>query len=249
MPASTASFPVDEILLAAAQELRDNDMNRLGRPFYMSAAQRGLSEMNSQTHFHKKTWSADVPSNLVLQLPEGLTEKDGVYLYNEQDGNILSSTILWIKPNMWHTGNGGYISNNKGRNRDALQFSASWSETPPSHLYFAGERDGVLYMSPGCLKWQKVHVAYTGIGMDCFGDDFRVPHWCREAITDFVILRAALALEREDPQRLGRVINRKEAEMKTPAGSWWTAVGRYKPADKKGRSDSTAYNFGFGHTP
>jgi len=249
MPAGNVKFTMGEVIAAAAQELRDPEFGRMGKPFYVSACQRGLTEMNSYTNFYKKVYDVPVPENLILELPQDLTEKDGIYLYSGEQCNITNSTILWIKPNMWHQGGEGYIANNKGRNYDALQWSFSGTQTAPQHLYFAGERDGKLYLSPSCRIFQKIHIAYTGLGMDCFGEDFDIPHWCREAITDFVIHRVALAMEREDPQHLARVIQRKENELKSPTGSWWTAIGRYKRQDRKGRYDTTAYTYRVGHFP
>ena len=87
---------------------------------------------------------------------------------------------------------------------------------------------------------------YTGIGVDCFGEEFKVPMWAREAITDYVIHRVALALEREDVQFYRGVIARKEAELKSPMQSWKGAVNLYKRSDKKQRYDTSAYTFDFG---
>lgn len=248
MPLGNARFNVSDVIADAATELRIPDFGFLGRPFFLSAAQRGLTEMNSATNFYKKVWDKPIDS-LVISLPSDLTEKDGVWLVKGSGSTITSSTILFIKPNMYHKGGEGYIANNKGLNRDMLQWSLSWSETPPNHLYFAGEFNGALYLSPSCQQWDYLHVRYTGLGMDCFGEEFEVPHWCREAITDYVIHRAAMALERDDPQHLGRVINRKKEELKAVNGSWMTAVGRYKRLDKKGRYDVAAYTTRFGHFP
>lgn len=248
MPASTANFNVSEIILAASQELRDNEFGRLGRPFYLSAAQRGLQEMNSHTNFHKAVWQKAI-DGLIIDLPDGITEKDAIYLYNGDECDISKSTILWIKPNMYHMGGEGYLANNMGRNYDPLQWSLKWNQSPPNHLYFAGEHMGKLYLSPSCLQYQNIHITYTGIGVDCFGEEFEVPHWCREAITDFVILRAALAMEIDSPQLMGRIIERKMNEMRSPGGSWHTAIFRYKRSDKKTKRDTEAYNFRFGHTP
>jgi hypothetical protein len=248
MPLGNARFSVDEVITAAAQELRIPDFGMLGRPFFLSAAQRGLTEMNSATNFFKKTWEHELDS-LVLNLPNDLTEKDGIWLVKGSGSTITSSTPLFIKPNMWHKGGEGYIANNKGLNRDQLQWSLTWSETPPSHVYFAGEYNGSLYFSPSCMQWNYIHIQYTGLGMDCFGEEFEVPHWCREAITDYVIHRCAMALERDDPQHLARVIARKDNELKSPMGTWWTAVGRYKRLDKKGRYDISSYTTRFGHHP
>ena len=73
MPLGNATFDMGEILTAASQELRDPEFGRLGKPFYVSACQRGLTEMNSHTNFYKKTWQSSIPENLILELPQDLT--------------------------------------------------------------------------------------------------------------------------------------------------------------------------------
>ena len=239
---------IDEIVTAASQELRDAEFSHgIQKPFYVSATQRALERMNYATSFFKKIATFDVPENLILDLPSDLTAKDQIYLFNGNTCDIASSTILFIKPNMWHGGGSGYVANNKGRNRDAMQYSLSWSETPPNYLYFAGERMGQLFLSPSCLQFDKIMIPYTGIGVDCFGKDFQIPLWAREAITDFVIHRVALAMERDDPQHMNRVIARKEAELKGPRGSWMSAINLYKRSDKKQRYDTDAYTYRLGH--
>lgn len=249
MAGGNANIALSEIVTAVAQELRDEEFGRLGRPFYVSAIQRALGEMNKRTNFFKKDFVTEVPINRVLELPHDLTEKDQAYLFNGDSCGLTNSTILFIKPNMVNFGGLGYIAQNKGLNLDGLQWSLDTTQLPPSCLFFAGERMGKLYLSPSCSLWQRIYIPYTGIGVDCFGEDFVVPFWCREAITDWAIHRAALAMEREDPQFLARIIARKEGELKSPSGTWWTAIGDYKRMDKQTRYDTIAYTTRFGHFP
>lgn len=250
MPLGNAYVKLGEIIAAAAQELRDDDFGRLGRPFYVSAAQRGVSDMNYATNFFKKMFVADIPEDNIIELPNDLTEKDQAYVAQADNCNVTSSSILWIKPNMISFGGTGYIAQNKGRNHDVLQWSLQPGENPPNHLYFAGERSGKLYLSPSCrARFNKVFIPYTGIGVDCFGEEFDVPMWAREAITDYVILRAARALQREDPQFLRTVVGDKQWEMTNSQGSWMTAIWRYKRSDKKTLYDTAGYTFDFGATP
>lgn len=243
---------VGEIITAASQELRDSGFTHgLGRPFYLSAAQRGLSEMSYATGFNKRIFNTEIPQSLIIELPADYTSSDQMYVYQGTECSITTSTILFIKPNMYHFGNGsGYIAQNMGRNYDALQFSLSWSQTPPAHLYFAGEFNGKLYLSPSCLaKYNRLFVRYIASGYDPSGEEFKVPMWAREAITDYVIHKVALSLEREDPQFLARVIARKENDLRDARGSWYKAIDRYKRMDTKTTYDTIGYNFDFGHTP
>lgn len=249
MPAGAATYPLSEILTAAAQEIRDDEYGRLGRPFYVSAAQRALGAMNKRTSFFKKVDVLQIPENLVVTLPKDLTEKDDIYLFSGDECNIGIAPTLWIKPNAFHFGGTGYVAHNKGI-ADPLTWWNGWefpvNFAPLNCLYFAGEFNGTLKLSQSCSQFTSLLLLYTGLGVNCFGEDFDVPEWCREAITDWVIHRAACALEREDPQFLGRLIARKEAELKTPQGSWATAIWDYKRMDKKERYDNTVYNTRFG---
>lgn len=241
--------PLSEIITAAAQELRVPEFGSLGRPFFESCAQRAITEMNYATNFHKREFR-HVLDRQIIELPSDLTEKDQCYLYRGDECNVVSSTILFIKPNMQSLGGEGYIAQNKGWNRDPMQWSLSWSEQPPHCLYFAGERNGKLYLSPSCFgAFDYLYIQYTGIGVDCFGEDFKVPMWAREAVTDFVIEKAARAMWREDPQFLRQVINDKKAELTSPKGSWHTAIWRYKRSDSKRKYDTEAYSFRTGHFP
>jgi hypothetical protein len=249
MAKGVKTHPVSEIILAAAQEVRDDEFGRCGRPFYLSAAQRALQEMNEQTSFYKKVFEAKIPDNLILDMPQDLTEKDMVVLFNGENCDYTRVAQLFIKPNMYHRGGEGYVANNMGANYDPLQWPLFWSQTPPQCLYFAGEHMGKLYFAPSCKNYDKVHITYTGLGMEDCGEDFEVPHWCRQAITDWVVHQALLRMEDENPNLIGRKIQRKEFELKNPAGSWTKAIMRYKLADKKGRYDITAYNHYFGHFP
>lgn len=249
MPVGTSFISVGEIITAAAQELKDPEFGRLGRPVYLSAAQRAITEMNYETQFFKKEISLPMPENGILDLPEDISDIETLYAFNGDSCQINHSVIISIKPNMFHQGGKGYLANNRGRNFDKLQWSLKEDQNAPTHIYFAGLFNGKLYLSPSCNSFSKIHITYSGIGVDCFGEDFQVPMWAREAITDFVILRAALNMEMDAPNFYARVINRKQEEMKSPNGSWMNAIGRCRRLDKKGRYDSNAYLTRFGHTP
>lgn len=257
MKTTTSFVPLSEVIDDAAMPLQDIGFQRLGRPFYVAAAFRGLRALCFETNFNKRTWTKEVPDNLILDLPPGYIEADGAWLYNGDECNVQKSTVLYIKDNMHRLGGAGFIANNKWRNHDPLQYSYrdggwrngsdAWSEEPPHHLHFAGTFNGQLMLSQSCSQYRYVHMLYTAsVGDDCT-DDFNVPEWASEALTDYVTMRAAEYLEREDPQFLGRLIERKREEMKAPNGTWRNALWYYKRLDKKGRYDLAAKIFRFGH--
>lgn len=256
MKTTTSFVPVGEVITDAVAPLRDWDFGRLGKPFYVSAAFRALRKMCFDTNFNKRIWTAEINQDtLINELPKGYLEADGAWLFNGDQCNVNYSTVLFIKDNMHRLGGSGYVANNKWINLDPMQFSYGptarfngWSSDPPACLHFAGTFDGTIHFSDSCRQYQFVHMLYTS-SVDQCDDDLRIPEWAAEAVTDYITMRGAEALEREDPQHLSRLIARKDAEMKAPNGSWRTAEYYYKRLDKKGRYDLAAKTFGFGHTP
>lgn len=258
MKTTTSFVPVGEVISDAVAPLRDMDFGRLGKQFYVAAAFRGLRKMCFDTNFNKRVWTAAINQDtLINDLPPGYLESDGAWLYNGDNCDVAYSTVLFIKDNMHRLGGEGYVANNKWHNHDPLQFSyaatgtrsGGWSSEPPRCLHFAGTFNGEIHFSDSCRQYEFVHMLYTASVTDQCDDNLRIPEWAAEAITDYVTMRGAEALEREDPQYLNRLIARKENEMKAPNGSWRTAEYYYKRMSKKGRYDLAAKTFGFGHTP
>lgn len=255
MKTTTAFVPIKEVITDAAAPLRDWGFQRMGRPWYVACAFRGLRELCFDTNFNKRIWSKAIPASLILDLPEGYIEAEGAWLYNGDECNVAKSTVLFIKDNMHRLGGSGYIANNKWTNRDPLQYSyaGGWVDgntgnpcEAPRHLHFAGTYNGQIMFSDSCAQYGMVHMLYTSSVSSC-EDDFDVPEWAAEALTDYITMRVAESLEREDPQHLGRLISRKENEKKAPNGTWREAQWRYKRLDKKGRYDLAAKIFRFGH--
>lgn len=252
MSLGNSFIPLENVLFDAAQELDDTEYRKAGgRPFYLSAAQRGVSKMFKDTMLDSRTWSAEIPDNLILRLPDGLEEIDAAYLYNGDHCDVSFSQKLYIKSGMYRLGGSGYLAGDKWTNYpDPLQFShgawGGWSCQPPPWVFFAGRHDGTLFLSESCTSFSRVSIAYQGIGVDCFGEDFKVPYWMRDAITDYVVMRAAKRMRRQDPQYLTMIIREKEAEMKNPGGSWLTAMAYAKRMDRKTRDDTRVYLETFG---
>jgi len=243
---TTNYLPVGQIITDAAMELNDEEFRRLTRPFYLAAAQRGMSKMLKEVFGDERYWNTTIPQNGIVQLPKGVNGLKGAWLYNGDACNVSKSTPLFIKKNMHKLGGEGYIANNTWHNHDPLQYSFG-VQNEPHHTYFAGYINGELHLSQTCQSFQRIHILYYGTGEDCVGEDFDVPEWMREALIDFVIHRGALRLEREDPQFLARVIDRKQNELKAPNGSWTQAKFIFKRMDPKTRYDTIAMMHRFGH--
>jgi len=71
------------------------------------------------------------------------------------------------------------------------------------------------------------------------GEEFEVPYWMRDAITDYVTMRAAQKLMRLDRQFMTGIFRDMKYEMER--GSWLTAMGYAKRMDRKQRRDTAIY--------
>lgn len=252
MSATTAYIPVSEVLVDAGQELRDDDWRMAGgRPYYLSQAQRGLQQICYDAMWDERQADLPTPENLILTLPPDLIGLKAVWMYNGTDCNVNCSDILYIKPNMFHRGGAGFFANNTGQG-NLLNYGDWWTGGPaPACLYFAGEYKGKLYMSQSCLSYPQVHLTYYGLGIDDYCEDFQVPQWAREAITDFVIHKAALRLRRDNPNLYRDIIREKESMLSdlNVNGTWHKAQVRWGRMDQKERDDLIAQTHRFGHPP
>lgn len=254
MATGNSFIPLGDVLFDAASEVSDPEFKKAGgRPFYVGAAQRAVGKMFKDTSLDSRTWETDVPSSLLIELPNGLEEIDAAYLYNGDHCNVSFSQKLYIKRNMYRLGGGGYLSGDKWYNYpDPLQFShgsgawGAWSSTPPPWVFFAGRHNGFLFLSDSCTAFNRISIVYQGIGVDCLGDDPKIPYWMRDAVTDYIVLRAAQKLRFQDPVLMREIIREKEMEMKSNQGSWNTAMIYGKRMDRKTRDDTKNYLESFG---
>jgi hypothetical protein len=253
MSESNINLPLGTVLLQAAQVVNDPDFRRLGRPFYKSAAWRGIRKMCKDAMSDRKIITIPITGPIV-DIPALVSEYNGVYVYNGTTCDVNTSQRVRIKKNMHRLGGSGYIAMDKWDNhRDPLQYShegggwGGWNHQPPHDLFFAGSFQGQLHLSDSCLRFGYLHIDYNGIGVDDHTEEFEIPEWMSEAITDFITLRAAEALEREDPRHLGNLIARKQNEMTAPNGSWREAQWYWRRMSRQKRQDTVEMTFRLGH--
>lgn len=243
----------DQVIGDAAAELGDTGFRKWGKPAYLSAAQRALATICHDVPWDTRHWEAEIPASLILPLPWGMTEKSLAVLFNGDHCDFRNVQTLHIKPNMYHKGGEGYVANNAGAGLDIAPGGLDWSGAwPQNYLYFAEDSAGCLYLSASCRAFQKVHITYSGLGIDCLGDDFRIPEWAREAITDAVILRGAKGLRAITRDNLYReIIREKEPQLAltNPNGTWLRALGHWGRMGQKDRMDTWTRTTWFGYPP
>src|SRR5690606_13061737 len=219
---------IGTVIYDAAQDIGDEGFRKAGgRPFYVSAAQRGVAKMLKDTMTDFRTWTH--PTAPIVKLPPSIEDINEVYVEN-----CGVTRKVYIKENM-HRIDGGYAARDKWDNGCDPLTPSMWNCAPPLNLLFAGRRNGELHLSDSCLSWHTLRVDYSGIGIDCMGDDFKIPYWMREAITDYVKYRAALKMRRQDKQYMNTIVNEMKYELER--GSWLDAKIYAKRMDRKQRAD------------
>lgn len=257
MITSSTYIPVSEVIGAAAMELGDPEFRKWGKPAYESAAQRALSTLCHDVDADERHWEAEIPESMILQLPFGMNTKSIAMLFNGDHCDMMNGKNLFIKPNYFHKGapNVGGVANNHGSGEDLAQWwcgnsivGAWWGNS----IFYAGESNGCLYLGPSCAAFQKLHVTYSGIGIDQWGCDFNIPEWAREAIINQVIERGAAdlwAMTRDNFYRAIQQDKKQENSITNVNGSWIRALRWWSRMDRKQRTDAWTYSTWFGIPP
>lgn len=220
MSNSTAFISVKDVISDASMELNDEGQGKVGYPFYRGSAQRALQDLCYDAMWDTRIWDGPKPEGNTFDLELGIIGIDRMWLYNGDNCQLNRTTDLFLRPTMTSGADGTFPSN-------------------LNYLYYAGFSDGKLYLSPSCDQYTNIHIEYNGLGMDKWGDDFDIPQWAREAVTDYVILKVARKLQQDNMQYYRAIINDKAPETSTgnANGSWCKALARWNRMDAKERRD------------
>lgn len=243
MSAQSATVKLGDVLLDAAQALRDDNFGKAGgRPFYVNQAYRALRKMGFDTLFDTRRVDIDI-TGLVLDQPAQSIGLVDLFLFSGDTCDMANARHVRLKPNMYNRGGSSFLARNLWRNEDILQWNAGWSSAPPRSLYFAGADDKKIYLSASCLRYEKLHVVYSGLGVDECEKDFNIPEWMAEAVTDFIKMKVAERLLQDNMPFYKDWINRMSIELNVnnTAGSWHQARINFGRMDKKTRADMIQY--------
>ncbi len=237
---SSTYLPVSEVIGVAAMNLGDGELRKWGRPAYESAAQRAVSVLFKDVSADTRQWECAIPKDsLIVRLPFGMTTKSLVMLFNGDHCDMRNAMNLFIKPGYYHKGGTGAVANNTGSGEDLITWNTdNW--WPRGSLCWAGEHAGCLYLSPSCRAYDKLHITYSGIGIDCWGDTFQVPEWAREAIIDRVTYEGAgqlWAMTRDNFYRAVQQDKKEAIAITNPNGTWQQALIYWSRMDQKQRND------------
>ncbi len=257
--------PASQVVTDAAQRIGDPTASIVGRPRYNSFVQSGLERLCFDIPWDVKMHDTDIPASLIVtDLPEYISGIRNIWLYGGQ-GGAGTTVQVHLKDNMVHDGacensddngtntNGlSYFANNKWWNYpDGMQMSIGYFE--PWNMYYAGWRNGKLYLSQQCTQFGRIRFDYTGIGIDkfCPGEPMAVPIFAREAIETYVAMRGAehmMYIEGRSSIAAGHLKMLRD-EYKAADGAWANAMMYWAQADGQDRKDIVLYTSYMGYVP
>ena len=240
MNPTTQYIPAGEVILDAAQAVNDDGFRALQRPFYMSQVQQAITELAFDTSYHERVWEEVIPSTAKLALPSDMVNINVIYLFNGESCDVNNSQVCHIKYNYQHKGGEGYTAQNKWNNlQDPIIPPAGFGE-PPDTLYYYGIQQGFIMLSPNCTSFERIRIEYAGTGVK-FGDEPMVPGFARQAVTEYVIHKAARVRQHENPNLFRPIMNDAMDQLKSPQGEWIKARARIGRMTKAEREDMYAY--------
>lgn len=245
----TEFIEAEEIITDVVQELDDSEYRKRSFPYYMGLVQRAVTELAYDTAFDDRVFEAVIPDNLRIDLPGGLANIEKVLLFNGEACDASSAVNCYWHRHFQNKPEGGYLASNQWHNdNDVMQPSMGGSSNPPSNLYFWNTVRGKLMLSSNCSAFDRVHVRYAGLGYLKFGDKPMVPAFAREAISAWVLCKAARGLTINDPQHYSNIANHYHRELHMPGGPWSDAKKRIAVLDRAQREDMERYGNKFGET-
>lgn len=227
------------------------DAGQMSDGYYNGLIVRALKELALDTFFDHRTYTADIPASLMVNMPKDFAGLKKVFAFS---GTVCEPSAMinaHYHDRMTRQGGGAFFAENRGYNGTDRLSDNLWTHDPaPSLLYF-GLQDGVLMLSSQFSAYERVYVEYNGLGTE-FGDEPVIPAWAQQAIIDWCTVEALRPKVAENPGRWIPV--KRDAELSLlgdgrKRGSWAEAKKRVQQIDQKGVADlhKTLTSFGDGH--
>lgn len=245
MATTTGYVPATNIINGAASRAGDPTARIVRRPVYLSFVQKGLERMSFDTQFERRFLDTTIPESGVVSLPKWMTGMAGVWLYNGDRCNPLGMVPIYEKEGYAS----GFSNSPWNSHDDIMQMGASGSNIAgfgePDRLRYYGIVGDKMHLSRQCKGYEFIRIEYSGIGIDdyCAEEDILIPLWAREAITDFVAMKALEVRQfQEGKQQIFRAVMQDlYQEVNGPNGSWARAQIYWGGLDAKERFDTHLY--------
>ena len=252
MATTSGYISAREVILDAAQAAGDPSQGIVGRPRYLTFAQQGLQKICQDTQFETRDYDVEIPENRIVPLPKWMAGMNGVWAYNGDRCNPLGIVNVYEKTGYWHDGGGGSFSHSPWNAfDDAMQMGANGGVAGPFYgqepwnLRYYGIRGRQMCLSPQCTGYAYLRISYAGLGFDefCGDTDIEIPMWARQAVTDYITMRAVTIRQYEEGKTtlMRAILNDMKEQMTEYHGSWAQAMLYWGGMDRKDRQDTVLY--------
>lgn len=240
---SSNCVTVNEILADILKSVKDSDFKANSKGWYTSQIQQSLEELSFDTFFDERNEVLKIPSNLRLEMPKGAFNVRQMYAFSGEKCNVSSRKNIWHKKNYINNPEGkGLFARNNGDNT-----GDSFHQKGTQHrgvLYYSIQQ-GLIMLSSSCLNHENIMLVYNGVGCEV-GDAPMVPNFLRQAVKDYVTVRALESIIAESEPAMMNKWNllygiHSNRLNKPYDGSWAKAEHRAKTMDHKERQDLKEY--------
>lgn len=238
----------DDIIAEATSLVDDEEMRVRSRGYYLSLIRDALQEMAFDSMFDTRVFTAAIPPELIIDIPEGLAGIRNAYLYNGPVCAVETAQNVYWHRNMVRHDSGNYFANNREGMRDRImETSVPFQQT---NLYYFNVQNGKLMLSSSCAQFESFYLEYSGLGSD-IGKEPVIPEYIKSAIVDYVVYNTLAFRMARDPNRWAALYDRAERRLyggnRPQMGSWHQAMVRVNSIDPKQRDDMSKYLSRFGY--
>lgn len=253
MSTQTGYVSLGQVIFDALYAVDDVKNERHPFGFYVSLARQALKELAFDSYFPEIRAVSRIPANGILALPDGLFDIRRIYVFSGERCELGNSTMVYWKRNYYRGSGGTFTADDTWENNGSkLQDrrvpgpESGGLGTRPSDVCFYNVQDGKLMLSDKCLGYEKVMIEYSGVE-GAISDCPIVPHFAQQAITDWVIWRAAMLDKIRYPELRDVERSAQFSLRSKPDGSWHQARKRISNMDRSEENSLRVYLHGIGH--
>ena len=246
---------LSEVLVYTGEQRYEN----VTKGFIVSQMNKCMRALSYHTFFDERHMFFNMPSNATIEIPSGVFNIRNIYIYNGDECNVGKNTknVYWKRDYFTNKGTVEFAKNT-GQNEDdpfyqtyynsrlsgGRRSDGSLGSGVSDNLYFYGEANGNIMLSPNCLAFSKVMIEFNGI-WEIDESKETIPlvfqevlvDWCTESVLRAKVMinpNAFISLHRDSVMRLGY-------KPETFDGSWYKAKKLVTQMGSKAKEDLKEY--------
>jgi len=179
-----------------------------GKGVYTSYIQRALAGIGYLTLYDKKDFTATIPDDLVIDVPEDLANVERLHGFSGSKCEMTAANKIWLT-SFKRFGPSGLIKENRGF-ADKVQ-QGTISDT--RNYLFGNIQQGKLMLSSACKQqFEKVYMEYSGTGV-VFGEAPTIPPVLREYVINQVLVWVLPTMLSQDRNLYSGLLNHYSAQL------------------------------------